>query len=77
MVNENVINLHSSVYEICTKYPELIVLMKDLGFVDIVRPGMLETAGRFMTLPKGAKMKGIELEELVRKLESQGFTVVK
>ena len=75
MASEKAIDLRNSVYEVCTKYPELIEMMKELGFVDIVKPGMLETAGRFMTLPKGAKMKGIDLGDIRHKLESLGFTV--
>ncbi len=69
------INLQRSVHDLCTEYPELIEFMKDAGFPDIVKPGMLATAGRFMTLPKGAKMKGIELEQLVEKLRALGFEV--
>ncbi|MDD2458935.1 MAG: DUF1858 domain-containing protein [Eubacteriales bacterium] len=69
------INLHRSVHDLCTEYPELIEFMKEAGFPDIVKPGMLATAGRFMTLPKGAMMKGIELGQLVEKLRALGFEV--
>jgi len=69
------INLQKSVHDLCTEFPELIEFMKDAGFPDIVKPGMLATAGRFMTLPKGAKMKGIELDQLIEKLRVLGFEV--
>ena len=46
------INLSKSVYEICTEYPEVIEIMKNLGFDKITNPGMLNTAGRFMTISK-------------------------
>lgn len=69
------INLQKSVHDLCTEFPELIEFMKDAGFPDIVKPGMLATVGRFMTLPKGAKMKGIELDQLIEKLRVLGFEV--
>ena len=37
---------------------------------------MLKTAGRIMTLPKGAAMKGKDLEEIKAALTSKGFTVI-
>ena len=36
-------------------------------------PGMLNTAGRIMTLEKGAKMKKISIEEIKKKLEEKGY----
>ena len=32
-------------------------ILAEIGFVDILKPGMLNTAGRFMTIPKGAAMR--------------------
>jgi hypothetical protein len=71
-----VINLKRSVYELCTEYPELPEILADLGFRDITKPGMLATAGRFMTLPKGAVMKKVELEVVKNKLLDSGFQVI-
>ena len=50
--------------------------MKDMGFKDIVMPGMLSTAGRIMTIPKGAAMKKIDLNVIIERLKSEGFDVV-
>jgi len=69
------LNLQKSVHDLCTEFPELIEFMKEAGFPDIVKPGMLATAGRFMTLPKGARMKGIDLDQLIEKLHALGFEV--
>ena len=44
------INLNRTVYDICTEYPEVLDILKDIGFSEIVKPGMLNTAGRFMKL---------------------------
>ena len=37
---------------------------------------MLQTAGRYMTIPKGAKLKKIPLEQIIQDFENAGFTVV-
>lgn len=70
-----VINLKDSVYTLCTRYPELMEVMSQLGFTDITKPGMLQTAGRFMTLQKGAALRRMNLEELIGKLRQAGFEV--
>ena len=58
------IDLRKSVFDICQEYPEIPDLLFELGFHDIVKPGMLHTAGRFMTIPKGAAMKKIDLMQV-------------
>ncbi|NLN47406.1 MAG: DUF1858 domain-containing protein [Clostridiaceae bacterium] len=70
------IDLGHSVHDLCTHYPELKEILHGLGFVDILKPGMLQTAGRFMTLPNGARMKGIPLDVLRARLEEAGFEPV-
>lgn len=75
--NERIINLYDSVYEISKKYPEIIQSLVQMGFEDIQKPGMLNTMGRFMTIPKGAVMKKIDLNVIIRELESKGYHVLK
>ena len=70
------LDLGHSVHDLCTQYPELKEILHGLGFVDILKPGMLQTAGRFMTLPNGARMKGIPLDVLRARLEEAGFEPV-
>jgi len=36
--------------------------MVELGFKDIVKPGMLQSMGRIMTINKGCSMKNIDIE---------------
>ncbi|MDD2371160.1 MAG: DUF1858 domain-containing protein [Firmicutes bacterium] len=73
---EKQIDLKKSVYELVKAYPDLKNLLVELGFKDIVLPGMLETAGRIMTLEKGAKLKHYELSNIIKKLEDNGYKVV-
>lgn len=69
------INLDLSIYELVEKYPELISIMKELGFTDITKQVMLHSVGKIMTIPKGAKMKNIPMDEIVIALKKNGFTV--
>jgi hypothetical protein len=68
-----VIDLSKSVYEICKEHPEVVAIMKDLGFENITNPGMLNTVGRFMTIPKGAAMKRIPLEKVKEAFAAKGY----
>lgn len=47
-----VINLNDSIYNLHSKNPEIVEVLYELGFSDIKKPGMLNTAGRFMTIKK-------------------------
>ncbi|HHV60809.1 MAG TPA: DUF1858 domain-containing protein [Clostridiaceae bacterium] len=68
-----VIDLSKSVYEICNEHPDVAAIMKDLGFESITNPGMLKTAGRFMTIPKGAAMKNIPMEKIKEAFALKGY----
>lgn len=73
---EKIIDLNKTIFEIYSKYPEIVDIMKELGFDQIAVSGMINTVGRFMTIPKGAKMKNIELAAIIRILEEKGFCVI-
>lgn len=72
---EKIIDLRKSVYELCKDNPEIMDIMRELGFDNITTPGMLNTAGRFMTIPKGAKMKRIGLEHVIGVFRDKGYAV--
>lgn len=69
------IDLSKSVYELCKEYPNLPQILDEMGFHDITKPGMLVSVGRFMTIPKGAAAKKIDLNQLLRVLYEHGFEV--
>jgi phosphomannomutase len=56
------INSNESVYKIITKHPDIKAVMVELGFKDIVMPGMLQSIGRIMTIAKGCSIKHIEMK---------------
>jgi len=68
------IDLNETVYTLCSNYPDLIDILSGLGFTDITKPGMLQTAGRFMTPAKGASLKHISLAQIVNTLAEHGYT---
>ncbi len=71
-----VLDLDRTVYELCTGDPEIAGILQDVGFADVTKPGMLNTAGRFMTIPKGALLKRIDLAEVKRIFAERGYEVV-
>lgn len=76
METDRQIDLSRSVHDLCKQYPEVIGIMQELGFADIVNPGMLMTAGRFMTIPKGAKLKKISLDTIKSTFARHGYTII-
>ncbi|MCC9273191.1 MAG: DUF1858 domain-containing protein [Enterococcus aquimarinus] len=70
------IDFSKSLYELVSQYPEMKEIMLGIGFNEITKPGMLQTAGRYMTIPKGAKMKKIPLETIIQAFEEAGFQIV-
>lgn len=72
----NKIDLNKTVYELCNEHPELPELLAEIGFRDIIKPGMIATVGRFMTIPKGAAAKKIELKSIEQTLIEHGFEII-
>ena len=70
------IDISRSVYEICTENPDIIEIRKDRGFDSIANPGKLNTAGRFMTIAKGAAMKKIPMDRIKEKFEEAGYEII-
>lgn len=74
-MNEKIIDLKKSVYDLCSADSDVVEILAQLGFKDITKPGMLNTAGRFMTIPKGAAMKKIDLNLIKDEFNKHGFKV--
>ncbi|MHB8962186.1 MAG: DUF1858 domain-containing protein [Saccharofermentanales bacterium] len=70
-----IISSKTSIFELTETYPEIPDIMAQLGFADIMKPMMLQTAGRYMNLEKGARLKRIAWEEIVRIFAEHGFEV--
>ena len=75
-MSDKTIDLDRSVHDLCRDHPRLKTTMANLGFDEITKPGRLQTMGRMMTIPKGCKVKGIDLDLVVNRLRNEGFEVI-
>ena len=69
------IELEKSVYELTETYPELISILKEMGFFGVANSVVRNTLGRVTTIPQGCEKQGKDLAEVIKELEKQGFTV--
>ena len=72
---EKKLDLSKSVYDLVKEYPEVTEIMKSLGFSGITNKVMLNSVGKIMTIPKGAKMKGVSMIDIVSAFMKAGFTL--
>jgi len=70
------LDLKKSVYDLTEEYPELIDLLKELGFAGLAFPAVRKTLGKKMTIPAGCEKQKIELAAVIGQLESLGYTVL-
>ena len=69
------IDLDKTLYELTEQYPELIDILKELGFLGVINPLIRKTLGRKTTIPEGCKKQGKDLNEVIKKLQEKGFMV--
>lgn len=72
---EKKLDLSKSVYDLVKAYPEVTDIMKSLGFTEITNTVMLHSVGKLMTIPKGAKMKGVPMPDIIAAFMKAGFTL--
>jgi len=70
-----VIDLSKSVYELTEQYPELIDILKNLGFLGVRNPITRNSLGRATTIPQGCQRMGMELGEVIKILKEHGFEI--
>lgn len=68
--------LNKSIYELTEQYPELINILKEMGFLGVVNPIVRNTLGRKTTIPDGCKKQGKKLEDVISTLKGYGFEIV-
>ncbi len=69
------IDLKKNVYELTETYPELIEVLKEMGFLGVANPIARATLGKVTTIPQGCKKQGKGLNEVMKKLKELGFKV--
>lgn len=73
---DKIIDFRKTVYELATEYPEFKEIMASVGFKEITEPEILASAGKIMTVPKGSRMKGIPMEQILKAFREKGFQVI-
>lgn len=71
-----IIDLTKSVYELVSEYSEVADIMAQVGFSEIKKKVMLNSVGKLITIPKGAKMKNIPMEKIITAFKQHGFDVI-
>ncbi|NIO49682.1 MAG: DUF1858 domain-containing protein [Candidatus Aminicenantes bacterium] len=69
------IDLKKNVYELTETYPELIEVLKEMGFLGVANPIVRKTLGKITTIPQGCKKQGKDLNEVIKELKELGFEV--
>ena len=69
------IDLSKSVYELYKENENIAEILADIGFKDITKAGMINTVGKFMTIPKGAKAKGFNIEDIKNEFIKRGYEI--
>jgi len=72
---EKVVDLNKSIYDLCNDNPEIIELLVKLGFSDVANPTIRNTAGRVMTLQKGAVMKKKNINTIKEFFIQHGYKI--
>lgn len=70
------LDLRKTVYELVRQYPEVADIMAGLGFGEIRKKAVLNSVGKLMTIPKGAKFRKMNVRSIVKKFEENGFNVI-
>jgi len=69
------LDLKKSVYELTEAYPELIGILKELGFLGVANPVARNTLGRMTTIPQGVEKMKHDLNKVIARLKEAGFEV--
>ncbi len=69
------INLDDTLFKITEEDPELIPVLKDLGFAGVSNPVMRNTHGRIMTINMGIDKLGMNKEAIVKALTEKGYNI--
>lgn len=71
-----VIDLKKNVSDIAQENNEFVDAMKSLGFEQIANPVVRGIVGKKMTIPLACKMRRMDIDEVIKTLESKGFEVI-
>jgi len=67
------IDANSTIYDIAQANPELIDILRDLGFAGVANPVARNTVGRETSLVQGSEKHGLDLDQIATRLREHGF----
>ena len=67
------ISLNTPIAKIIEQYPDVIEIMRECGFIQIVNPMMLKTVGKIMSIKQGASIRNIELKTIIEIFKKYGY----
>ena len=70
------LSANETIYKLIKKDPKIKEVLHKVGFEDIVKPGMVSTVGRFMTIKKGCDMRHIDIMDIKQKLVQYNYKLV-
>lgn len=70
-----VIDLDEKLYLVLKDNETLKTILFELGFKEIVKPQMIQTMGRFMSIRQGAKLRHVDLDLIIKRLIKEGYTI--
>ncbi len=65
-----------TIYDLVIAHPEVKDIMVELGFREIIKPGMLQSVGRFMTIEKGSKLYNIDMKLIEKIFFDHGYLII-
>jgi hypothetical protein len=75
-LDNKIIDLKDSFNKLISKNNELVDILPRLGFSEIIKPIALNTVGRFLTLPREAKNRNLDLKIIIESLFLKGYEVI-
>jgi hypothetical protein len=69
------VDMSKRVYQLTEQYPELIDILKELGFLGVRNPISRKTLDRMTTVPQGCDKMGKDLSQVTQALRERGFEV--
>jgi hypothetical protein len=69
------IDINHSISSLVKNHPEIKDILYGLGFIEIVKPQMLNTVGRFMTIKQGCTFRQIDLNLVIDTFKLNGFDI--
>lgn len=70
-----IIDLNEPIATLIQNNDEIKEILFNLGFTDIIKPVMLNTVGKIMTLNKGSKFKNIDIEKIKQAFIEKGYEI--